>query len=478
MNSPIGMLALLLTIPAAIVLFSKLPTVRAALVIIFGATLFLPEMIYFNLPGLPGFDKYSIPNLCILIGVLVRERRKVQEAQLGRGIDLLVLAMFLAAMGTALTNGDGLTYGPTRLQALNAWSGLSRCVMIFLGVFALSLFVSARTLFRSGADARELLKALVIACIVYSPFMLVELRMSPQWHKWIYGFHQHSFAQSVRDGGYRPMVFMAHGLALALFTCAAAFAAWALVKGRTKLLGFPSWPFAAFLSLLLMGLNSLGALVYLVAMLPIAWFLSPKAQLRVAVALAIFVFAYPVLRGTELFPREGILDLAAKASQDRAGSLAFRFHNEDLIFERAMERPLFGWGQNGRSHVYVVETGAAVSTTDGAWIAVLGQGGIVGYVAYYGLLLLPVLMALRNIDRIAEADRPLLSGLALVLVVYAVDQIPNGIFNGFGTLLAGAVAGLAQGMPQEKGQARPELRMLLMALLVRRYRAARRREAA
>ena len=33
----------------------------------------------------------------------------------------------------------------------------------------------------------------------------------------IYGFNQHMFAQAVRESGYRPVVFMQHGLMVALF---------------------------------------------------------------------------------------------------------------------------------------------------------------------------------------------------------------------------------------------------------------------
>jgi hypothetical protein len=475
-SSPLGSLALLLMFPAAIFAFTKLPALSAVLFLLLGGTLFLPERLYFDLPGGLLLDKYHIPHLCALVGILVVAKRQVREARLGTGIDILVFVMLLAAIGTALTNRDALQFGPTRITGLNLISGLSRGFSILFGVIAMAAFLVARVLVRTGADARQILNAWVIASLVYSPFMLVELRMSPQWNNWIYGFHQHSFAQAVREGGYRPMVFMAHGLSLAVFTCAGAFAAWALVKGRTRVLGYPSWPVAAFLSLLLVGLNSLGALVYLVVMLPVAWFLTPKTQLRVAAILAIFVFFYPVMRGLEFFPRQGILDLSAQISQDRAGSLAFRFNNEDQLFERAMERPLFGWGQSARSHVFSAETGRDISVTDGAWIGVLGQTGIIGYAAYYGLLLLPIFMALRAIDRIAVADRPLISGFALVLTIYAVDQIPNGIFNGLGMLIAGAVAGLAQGMPNEKKGPRPELRALLAALLYRRL--ARRHEAA
>ena len=34
------------------------------------------------------------------------------------------------------------------------------------------------------------------------PLCVIELRFSPQLHNWVYGYHQHDFVQTIRDGGY------------------------------------------------------------------------------------------------------------------------------------------------------------------------------------------------------------------------------------------------------------------------------------
>ena len=57
----------------------------------------------------------------------------------------------------------------------------------------------------------------VLGGLIYVPLCLFEVRMSPQLHNMVYGFAQHSFGQTVRGGGWRPMVFMQHGLAVGLF---------------------------------------------------------------------------------------------------------------------------------------------------------------------------------------------------------------------------------------------------------------------
>ena len=74
------------------------------------------------------------------------------------------------------------------------------------------------------------------AGLIYSLFILFELRMSPNLHRWIYGFGQHGFSQHIRWGGYRPMVFMAAGLAVALFITNALMAAGALTRLRRPIL--------------------------------------------------------------------------------------------------------------------------------------------------------------------------------------------------------------------------------------------------
>lgn len=53
---------------------------------------------------------------------------------------------------------------------------------------------------------------LVIAGLIYTVPMLYEIRMSPQLHTIFYGYFPHSFGQQARGGGFRPVVFMGHGL--------------------------------------------------------------------------------------------------------------------------------------------------------------------------------------------------------------------------------------------------------------------------
>ena len=67
--------------------------------------------------------------------------------------------------------------------------------------------------------------ALVVAGLAYSVPMLIEVRLSPQINIWVYGFFQHNFDQMMRYGGFRPIVFLPHGLWVAFFALMALVAA-------------------------------------------------------------------------------------------------------------------------------------------------------------------------------------------------------------------------------------------------------------
>lgn len=62
----------------------------------------------------------------------------------------------------------------------------------------------------------------------------------PQLHTLVYGFHQHQFTQSIRLG-WRPTVFLQHGLAVNAWMAASTVAAFGLWRARLPLprLGLP-----------------------------------------------------------------------------------------------------------------------------------------------------------------------------------------------------------------------------------------------
>jgi O-antigen ligase len=201
--------------------------------------------------------------------------------------------------------------------------------------------------------------------------------MSPQLHTWVYGYFPHSFLQQIREGGYRPVVFLGHGLLVAFFTMTTAVAAAALWRTQTRIQRLSAGAVTAYLSGMLVLCKTAGALVYGTFLIPLARFAGPRTQLRIALLLVSLALLYPTLRAENLVPTETMLSLAASVSAERAQSLQTRFEQEKQLLDHTSERPLLGWGRWGRNRIADPETGDDVSITDGLWILTMGEFGYV-----------------------------------------------------------------------------------------------------
>ena len=88
-----------------------------------------------------------------------------------------------------------------------------------------------------------------------------------------------------------------------------------------------------------------------------------------------------------------------------------------------------------------------MSITDGRWIITIGQFGLFGFVAEFGLLILPVFRAASALGAAkSKRDRIYLAALALILAVNIVDLLPNAGLIPWTWLLAGALLGRAESL--------------------------------
>lgn len=441
MSSTIAEIVFALSIPGSIATFFVMRPVPAALLVAFGTEMFLPEGTHYKFPFMPEFDKHNLPYLCILIACLLRCPGRVTKLPKEWWINLLALAVVAGGVITGLTNKDSLTFGNAQqvfIPGLTIKDGFFMGISSFFEAFV--PFYVGYALFRSRDDFGRMVTGLAIAGLVYVPFALVELRMSPQWHRWVYGYGQSVFDQTIRWGGYRPMIFMSHGLALARFFVATVFALVILGKTRRRLFGLPLRFLAWMQFLVLVACKSTGAIVLAVAGLPLLIFAKPKRQLQVATVLAWITVLYPVLRFSGIFPVGSMLEAAGTLQSERAGSLAFRFVNEDALLARARERFIFGWGEYGRNVVHD-EEGKSTSVLDGHWIIRLGVNGLVGFITTFGPLLIPVLWARRRVAGMSDSrDQVAIAGIAFTLTFLALDLIPNGLWACYPFFIAGALS--------------------------------------
>jgi hypothetical protein len=443
MPNMIAYLALIAWPGIAIALFRLLPLERAVIWSILGPYLFLPPVAAFDFPLIPRLDKVSIPNASAFLICVVMLGHKVPILPRTFLARLLVLLFLLTPIAAVLTNSDPITFVIGGLPGLQVHDSISAAIA--QGI-ALTPLLLGRRFLGSEAALRELLIALVIAGLVYSLPMLVEIRLSPQLNVWIYGFFQHDFGQMMRQGGYRPIVFLQHGLWVAFLTFLTLIAAVALWRwpptpahrGRYFLA-------SGYLAVMLVLCKSAAVLVYAAAALPLARFAKPGTQLRMAALLGLVAISYPLLRGAELVPVEAILKQAEAFGEDRADSLAFRFNNEELLLEHGRARPWFGWGGWGRNQIYDPFSGQMVSVSDGRWVIIIGTYGWFGYIAEFGLLGLPLFMlARRSLGRGAAEISPYAGPIALMLGFNMVDMLPNATLTPFTWLLAGALLAYAE----------------------------------
>lgn len=468
MGNSLALLALLAWPLVTVVLFRTLSAERALIWAVLGGYMVLPQLSAINLPGIPAFNKETIPNLaayaaCLFI--LGKRPGILPDSRLGR---VLLLAFVLSPSVTVLSNLEPVQFGIERLGGLVVFNpeGLERVQLPGLRLYdsvsalvnqllvMLPLFL-ARSLLRTEEAIREIHRALVIAALIYAAPMLFEARFSPQLHSWVYGFFQHSFAQAIRGDGFRPFVFMPHALWVAFFAFMCAMAAMTLLllapaqrRGR-----------AALALMLTLGLvvicRSWGPIGLTLAFLPMLALLRPRRQLGIAALLAVVVIAFPLLRGSGLLPTEALVERIAEVNAERAQSLEYRFDNEDAVIAHVQERLLFGWGGWGRFVPHDPETGATHIVVDGHWIITIGHYGWLGYLALFGLLALPLLSLWWQARKPEAPPVPLaVSALALILAANLFDLLPNATIIPFTWLMVGALLGHAEEMARQIAETR------------------------
>ncbi|WP_174843501.1 hypothetical protein [Thalassococcus sp. S3] len=434
-------------------LFRKLPFERALIWSILGGYLVLPQIAEFNLPLVPDMDKVAIPNIAAFAICVFLLGRRVSFWPSGWPLRLLLIGFVFGVGPTVLTNRDPIIFeilaNTDPITFHTGWlPGLSLrdlFSVISNQVIMLLPFFLARQFLYTETGMRELIYALFIGGLIYTIPALIEIRFSPQINIWIYGFFQHSFEQMMRNGGFRPIVFLEHALWVAFFFMTAIMSAAALLRQaeykdrvRYGLLMF-------YLFGVLILCKSLASLAYCLALTPLVLFTPPKWQVRIAIAFAFVAVVYPVLRNAGMVPLDDILALAGQISADRQQSLGFRFENEEQLLARAHDRWLFGWGGWGRNLIRDVESGQILSIPDGRWIIVFGTFGWVGYVSEMGLLALPLILLgwhLRKAD--ATSIPPYVAPLALMLAITMVDMLLNAILTPFTWLLAGTIYGYVE----------------------------------
>ncbi len=445
----------------SLVLFRRLEVGRAIIWSLLLAYLFLPPPpAVFDFPLMPPLSKQTLPPVAAFVIVVLMRGGELRIFPRSNVARLLMLMFVLSPLATVLTNDEPVFFGRVGLPALRLIEAFALMVQ---QAMLLLPFVLAQNILARREDQRDLLVALLAAGLFYSLLMLIEIRLSPQLNIWIYGYFQHLFEQTVRFGGFRPIVFLYHGLWVAFFALMVLVAAAALWRGGTGRMKTFAFGATGYMWVVLVLCKSAASFGYSLVLVPLVLFAGRMLQFRVAAFLALLALAYPAMRGLDLVPADWLVEQAAAIDPDRAASLDFRFDNEAVLLERARIKPVFGWGSWGRNHILDPVSGRILTVTDGRWIITIGVFGWVGYIAEFGLLAWPLfLLALRSWGLRAEDEvSPWLGPLALILAFNLVDLLPNATITTLTFLISGMALGYVEGRMPRRRQKRRELRSVM-----------------
>ena len=401
--------------------------------------LLLPVKAGFDAPGIPFMDKTLIPNLSVLLCALIFAKHKVISIPKSRVLISLMALYVASPFLTTFNNSEPLSLSVSALPGMTLYDGISLSVRQMIELFP---FMIAYSALKTEADIREILKALVLAALAYSVLIMWEVRMSPQLHTQIYGFFPHAFGQQIRGGGFRAVVFLGHGLVVAIFLAMAIIAAIGLWRDRTRLMSIPGFGYTSILIFVLIISKSFGALLLAIFIGAASYFLKYRRLVVILAISGLVIIAYPALRGAGLIPVNSIAELVSDYSTERSGSLQFRLDNEDKLLEKTSRKPVFGWGTWGRGRVYTTNwQGNDIDSTitDGTWIIIISTFGWIGYIACFGLLAYPTFRALRYRRQFSKSG-PCVALLA-VLVINLFDLLPNASLSPLTWLIAGALSG-------------------------------------
>lgn len=429
-GTPLVAIVLMGWFPIVCILFALLPPRRAVIVGFLVAWMFLPITEY-QIRFFPEYNKMTATCLGVFFATIIFDSNRFLMFR-PKPVDFVVVVLCFAPFLSSIANG------------LGPYDGASESFTQFV-VWGLPYFIG-RIYFNSLQGLRELAIGIFIGGLVYVPLCLFENRFSPQLHRMIYGYYQHSISQQYRWGGWRPMVFMEHGLMVSMWMVTASLIGiWLWYGGKTKsIYSIPMFVLVPILVGTTILTKSSGAMVLFMGGLGV---LVAARLLRTYLplyALAVIPVLYIALRAPGIWQGYEVIDVVNDVfGPGRAQSMQTRIINENQLAAKAMQRPLFGWGGWGRNRVQN-ELGQDISITDGQWVITLGVTGLVGLSALVATILLPPLLLRWKIPK-ALLFHPAVAPafvMAVILGLWMIDNLPNAMRNPIYLLMAGGLSGL------------------------------------
>jgi hypothetical protein len=429
---PLMTIALVGWFPLAILLFAKMPARRALPIAVLGAVMFLPMGELKWIPLVPGRKDIII---CLGLGLAAVLMDPAPLANFRpKWIDAPIILLCLNPFPSAMLNG---------LPFIEAVA------------FSLATFVDwglpyllGRVYLTDVRAAWYMAWCIFIGGLIYAPGCIFEMIMSPTLHQRVYGVAAFpDFLQSVRLGGYRPVMFMQHGLMVGTFMCCAALMGiWLWWNGAIKsVFRFPKATPVVFLTLVAIACKSAGSILLMFVGLGVLFFTRYARKPYLVYALVAAAPIYILARTVGGWTGDSAVDLATKwVDKEHGGSLSVRFGNENVLVDRGRQKMIFGWGPNGDFLIKDLD-GRVVSIPDGMWVIAFGGGGLIGLTGLFGAMLAPTIALMRRFP-VRTWAHPVMAApaaLAVFLPTYAIDCLMNAMVNPVWMVGLGAISALA-----------------------------------
>ncbi len=435
--------AILIWFLCVMALFVRSSPRRAIVAGLIVGWLFLPN-ISVRIPGpLPDPSKASVTSLGLFAAVLLLDRTRLWALR-PRLFDLPMLVWCLSPFATALANSESAYEGASAVAQNTIVWGIP--------------YLLGRLYVQDAQGRRELAIGVFLGGLAYLPLCWFEILAGPQLAHLVYGYTPGAIDMAFRFGGWRPVVFMQHGLMVALWMAAASVSGFWLWRtgALPRVWRVPTGYLVLILCLTTLACKSVNAWVLLAFGLGILLISGHSRSTWLQWASVVAVVLYLAVRASGIWAGQELVTLTGQVLSTKTESIAFRMTNENALAQHARLEPLLGWGRWGR--LFVPTTPAnPVSAADSLWIIAFGEQGAIGLAAIFSFLLLPVVFLLLRLPTAywSRAEFAAAAALAVIVLLFAIDNLANAMLNPIYMLAAGGLLTLPR--PAATDTSRAEL---------------------
>ncbi|OUR61404.1 hypothetical protein A9Q74_09575 [Colwellia sp. 39_35_sub15_T18] len=396
----------------AILLYRRFDTVTATFWTIVGGYMFLPVKTVIDLPIFL-IGKEEISALSALCCCLYIKKKKIYFLGKNKVQRSFILFIVCIPIFNVLFNLEPMFNGQIWIKGLSVYDAI---VAMFNQYVRLLPFIIGISICEKVEDLDKIIKFVIKAGLIYSILFLVEIKFTPQLHIWFYGFFPHEYAQQIRYGSVRPVIFMGHGLLVASFYMVCLCMTAIELKNCQNRNKMQTVFIFVFFALIMLSTKTIGAIILAFSVSFLILFSQIKVQKIFTIIFVALFFIYPTLSIFDLIPYEYIVDYIKEIDTERASSIEVRFNNEALLLDHIRDKFFIGWGGMARNRFYN-------TVSDGYWLIIMSYYGFLYFFAYFGLFSFGIVAKTKIVNN-ARLNR-VGTSTALLLSAILIDQLPN-----------------------------------------------------